>query len=1512
MLPQTRRSQRGFTLAEVMMASAMIGVLIFATVTMTSTGLKLTKVNMDKQFATQKAISMIEEMKALVQVNTGANITVIDGLDDDVHYEPRLTTTGLKTAPPTDTVSGNTLNGPGYALGTGGASGFLWPVTPIPVGAGWLYSRQISVKPLTNPNDPTQIVSSTDVRLVRVRVFKNDVGGPRLLSEVASVIRTLSVSFPPAQVYDVYCVAAENVPGWWVNMAALVPFVQAAINDLQDRHPGLQFHQHWITKLAFGRDTQYRPYINQTVPAADRAANRPAALPFAYIYPGAFPPNYTTSTGSVVASPAAFYYSPSNFAATLNDDTAGGVLNPFDATLNPIPYAAADMFNHAMRYYQERDLWNRRSAVIGAPVAPALVGSIAYPTEADEPTLRLLLDDMYMNPNKYLNALVINLHGELLPMPPTRNYSDPAKKPDQYKTNGVRVVTHPEKLAYDNSGSVSLRVYSFVTKPNVTGVVTPITYTGPALDGVNPLPLTKEFLREPITVVIRGVNWDPALAPSCVAPGVATTAATNCVAGITGGVDFDPSTIARSGPACDGVAACTTGTFSEREPYSSITAMPTSDSGVANTHRMFYQRTYINPVAPATVGDTVIKLYNSPLVSPCVPDPGDCTIDQKSGLVLPNQGSGGIEHKVDAVAFALAPPVDKQLWSKRLYGLEYIPSPMENFAQATAQQPFARDLDSAGPMTKNTARWVLTIPKTALTDNGVLQVETYIGNFTPVSTPLVLGRPTNGTPLALTAPLVTGTFNPPYTEPPNQSMTFAWRGDNSFLYGNPAAAPVVPPALPLSERFQMIGDPRHEPYADVKKPHANNGGAWPAGNVDANLGMGYNRYFDDFEDGDSNETAAWMVGRKGAVPATTFAFTATNNNFVIRVDGNVTPRSTTIPVSSKTLTQIVTTLNGAASFSPYAVADLIPTCTVSCAGVTQYLRIQSKNTTPSSSVQFDSSGANDAGPLLGFNDSPVAPSWSGWNYTSGLVAFGIKNSGLIAGGTTDDDGWNTSAGQLEIDVPRLFQDVRSALMRSNSVYTTMTGWAYYYLGIGGEIGYDSANGWPDSVPVSRRPFEGTDAVKYYEQSILPGDSTCGVKYIQEADGSWWSMNWIGELYPDDRYDNGTANDWKSLGNLPAPNPTAAPAESATKNDRFRRVRRDPNSGTAVAMNYLVANDFGNPTHTLGTTFGPSVRRTSQQGTATFAWADKDSTLRTSGSATATLVVAGGATPATANGGAEMAANFNFPLDSPIDAQRNFVINGAHYTPNDSLDTLQPMYGPITTITDQWGAKQLGYFYKADTGNIASELFAIRDPNSQDVLFDVQNGFSPSGVAGTDFIARWSFLTLVQGFLQAGQYNGGANPATTQVPRVTITSPNPNTNTTNPSSLIITWALSWQRWDGRPYTSDYPAGFSELASDLTYFVLYSGDNGITWKYAQNDSAATPGLRPDRDINGVVIAGDVRAVTGTAAGGTYTWTGIANVPVAPVKSGAYIIRVEAYRNKLALHYAQHQYQIFINRP
>ncbi len=153
-----RSVEKGMTLAEVVVAMGLVAVLVFATMTVTSAALTGTKNNMDKQFATEKAISMLEELKALVQVNNQTTITVIDDYNDGTSFRDRLTTLGALTDPAGDALSAN-----------------------LPMAGGsWLYSRQISVRPLTDPNNSSLLVSSNDVRMVRVRVYKNmPVGGRR-------------------------------------------------------------------------------------------------------------------------------------------------------------------------------------------------------------------------------------------------------------------------------------------------------------------------------------------------------------------------------------------------------------------------------------------------------------------------------------------------------------------------------------------------------------------------------------------------------------------------------------------------------------------------------------------------------------------------------------------------------------------------------------------------------------------------------------------------------------------------------------------------------------------------------------------------------------------------------------------------------------------------------------------------------------------------------------------------------------------------------------------------------------------------------------------------------------------------------------------------------------------------------------------------------------------------------------------------------------------------------------
>jgi hypothetical protein len=1123
------------SLAEVLVSLAIVSVIVVYTGRLLSTALRATQDNVNKQFATQKALSILEELRAVLQRQDGATTIVLDAFDDGVTNQPVLTIQSDVTDP-ANPVSGNRI-----------------------AGTQWLYSRRITVQ---------RFPGSSDLRLVNVKVFVNEGTGTRLLAEVASVLSTIGGAMPPTQVYDTYLIAIENIPGWWVHMQNVVPFVESAMNDLESRHPGLQFRRHWIRKLSYGRDPLYAPFINS-------AADSTQPVQSVYFYPGLLPTGY----------PVQYYYPPDFFNARVNID--GAVTNGYDAATNPLPYALADQYNHAMRYPDELALFQARVA--------------AGQETADAPTFRLLLDDMYARPSLYRNAIVINLHGELFPFPPVRNYSDAARDPALYPN--VRAVTHAERLRYANTDAVRLRVYSYHTAPNAATVPDWLGRNGTAT---------------PITITVKGLSWIPA---------------PNAVTAISGGVDFDGNT--------------------QPDVYTTIAAP------IGTTANAMYW-TY-----ELTGTDTVFHLYNSPLKTPCATTTATAC------------ASGGLDP------------------SRRLYGLEYIPAPVENLPDGASPAAFTTTLETAGTAVKNTARWIINIPTFVLPSDAMVTIETRLGTD-----------------------LTTGTAFPAVNAPRNLSRTYFWRGTDTWLFGDATHDP----NLPLTERFQIIGDPRHCPYADLKNPHL------ASGRVRADrLGMGYNRYFDD----------------------------------------------------------------------------------------------------------FDTAGANSGA------------AWPGWSYDAPALSgtwYGVKNN--TSDNTDNNDGWNTRDGMIELDVPRIYEVLRSAVVRSNAIYTTMTGFSYYYVGIGGEIGYDDANGFPNSVPVSSRPFTGGNGWQY-EQSIIDG-----ARMIREnATGSyWWGMSWLGELTPDSAW-----NTWLATGNLP----------TGTGAGTFSRVSR-----SSITPNL--------PT---GTVFFDGVRRTQEEGSTTFFW---------SGSARSTFHhrSLGGTTGNLVAEGLAIAANYEVPLADSISNDRPFNVN-IDDTGTNPDHFLQPVYGAATTL------QPLAEFYRHTTNIPGSALLAMRDGSES--AFVVVNGLSPAGDSGTAFISRWSFLSLVHSFLSAGLYTnaGVADPRRVrELPRVAITAPNDTTDIDNPSTLRVQWQSSWRRWDGLSYTPAYPANWADDTT-IRFARLYSRDNGRTWLHMQDDTAATPGVRP------------ANAYLSTTT--QYDWS----VPANRFPRGNYLLRIEAYRDEVPLHYAFHQFRAFFKR-
>jgi Tfp pilus assembly protein PilV len=1159
--PRRRRSL-GFSLVEVMISAGILAIISATAVLFLSTEWRHESLNRDREFAHDRAQSILEELRAFAEVGENQDAATLDQFDDGAGFSYTLTT--LHQPVPND-------------------AQLVDPAAPasanVRTSSGtWRYARKITVRHFPG-------VDERDLRIVTVRLFLNagaDTPPGAEIANCSSVIRTVADATPPTQVYDVYFVAIENVPGWWVYMDTIRPFVEAALQDLVGRNPGLKFRTHWITKLGYGRDPEYTPFFNDSAPSTD-------PIPYVYFYPGLMP----------AGSSSQRYYVAGNLKGRANVD--GLIKNGWDATANPLPYALADQHNHCLRLPEEEALFAARVA--------------AGQEKDDEPTWRLLLERMNSTPDAYRNAVIVNLHGELMPLPPLRNYSDAARLPETRP--GVRVVTHPEKIRFTRdplsvaSEDVRLRVYTYRTTPGV-------------------LP---EVLDAPVLVEIPGMDLTANV------NGTGSGAVTLGIGRMRGGVDLNP---------VDGV----------RDPYVLDAAPVRVGAGayVPAYPGEMYARVWYSAAAYGGRGATVVELHGSPL----------------STTAVGNQG--------------LDP-------SKRLYGMEYVPCPTE------AAGDFTTNLATNAVVEKNTARWTIRIPAAVLgaADRSVEAVTR-------------IGHGDGGDAAPDGAAFSTGIMYPPAArvEPQNVSHTYCWWAATTD-------------AVPFTERYQYQGDPRHCPYADLRAT----GSSFP---------NGYNWYFDDFENG-TNAIASWP----------------------------------------------------------------------------------------------------------------------------GLDAARTKNDGLT------NDGW---MGRIDADVPRLFRLVREGLQRSESLFTTLTGFSYYYIGLGDEIGYDAANGYPNSIPVSGQPFG--VAGSGYEQSIISGGGSygSGVKYVRSNAGGtyWWERSWLGDLCPDDAY----AANWKvpaAEDSATIPGARKGNLPSGGGSTEFKQVTRD-----TITVNLPV-----------GTTLRPSQHRTQNEGCTS---------MLNVGTATSTFhhQMQDGTTGAIADGGTEVARDFHFPLPATARISRPFKLAcNADGGIGDEFNFLTDYPKSTATLRRT--------YYGHSTGATGSGLVELATPSIPRSAYIVVSGIDRTTESGSSFIARFAMLTLIHGLLSAGD---PALPTPIGLPpRIVITAPTAITELTDPSQIAVHWHTEWRRWDGLSYTTTFPPTYTRPESNITYVLIYSADNGATWKHLQDNSPATPGVLPAPAL----------CVADAVPGGdeTYVWP----TPSSSFPAGTYRLRVEAYRIGAKLHYSFHEERIYVSR-
>ncbi|MDF1702344.1 MAG: prepilin-type N-terminal cleavage/methylation domain-containing protein, partial [Planctomycetota bacterium] len=1033
------RRQTGFSLIEILISTALVVVAAMAAVAYVTRAAGHADFAKDKVFARQKALSMIAELRSVVEGGEGEVAADLDGFDDGLALHPSLT---ISPDPeeegsyvqPDHPLSGNTFE-PRYNH--------------------WNWYRRITVRRYPESE-------SRDLRICTVRIYRvaqgDELPGAKL-AEVSTVVRTVAETKPSTRVFDVYLLALENVPGWWVHLDAVQPYVEAALTDLETRNPGLKFRTHWVTRLGYGRDEEYAPYTNENRSSTDNT-------PWTYVYPGRMPDGSATS----------HYYTPNRMAGRVNvdgelapafqgdvapqepytdenkngrrdageqftDENGNGV---WDAG-NPMPYAFADQHNHCMRV---PDAYQRFAERVQSGLE-----------EEDTLTWRLLLDHMNLEPEKYREAIFVNLHGELMPLPPTRNYSDAAKDPEAHP--GWRAVAHPERLrpkrAKGNDAASDepvYRVYAWKTS-FPAGHEAVMTQAEPFVDvdgsgawepgeplvdwngnGIRDAgtPITMALSAGPFTGDRQG-GGDLSTNPN------GTTSPSILVERLTGGVDADG----------DGAA----------DPYADFApAVSYPEAYTDGNGDGIHQRAepFLDLDGDGLRGAT----------EPYAELDGDGTYTAIAEALVDANGNGHFDAAMPAEPFTDANANDawdaaEPYWDRNGNGLRDGPTsssppawqPWDTAAHgsttltdsyiANSGEPF---LDLDGDSTWDAAEAFFDSNQNGVRDGGFergemwFQISHDAANRRSILT-------LHGTPLE--TPAVSG-----------KGLEASWR-----LYDLDYVPCPTPASAAALDRFER----------------------------------------DLFTDGDvPKNTARWRVRLPLASVRKAYETTAGT--------GNGDASDLLLRCDTRIGTDLTTGVMWPTRIDPQNLSS-------------SYAWFHADPETVPFSERYQMRGDPRHSPYADTDvQGDTAPNGYNWYWDD------LRNS---AGDFSDDwpalhklrlrDRWR---GRNVTDVPRQLQWLREAIVQSGSVFTTLSGFSFFHISNGGDVGYDASMGYPNSVPVNGLPHGRPGHV--FENTLKSTPGTSGLrgstKVVRSNQGGssplrsggyWWSKPWLGELFDDAAY-----------------------------------------------------------------------------------------------------------------------------------------------------------------------------------------------------------------------------------------------------------------------------------------------------------------------------------------------------------------------------------------------------------
>ena len=252
-------------------------------------------------------------------------------------------------------------------------------------------------------------------------------------------------------------------------------------------------------------------------------------------------------------------------------------------------------------------------------------------------------------------------------------------------------------------------------------------------------------------------------------------------------------------------------------------------------------------------------------------------------------------------------------------------------------------------------------------------------------------------------------------------------------------------------------------------------------------------------------------------------------------------------------------------------------------------------------------------------------------------------------------------------------------------------------------------------------------------------------------------------------------------------------------------------------------------------------------------------------------------------GLDISTVLNYPLAYQVSSPRPYTINyGGNYPPSWS-DAVYSAIRPTLSMPRVGSADRVYYTSDYSSAYTASGLVQL-DLNSKTAFVTV-SGLSTQVTFGSSQLNSYALLSMMRSFLDAGLYTGSAHIM--QLPYVVISSPAITDEFNSAASVPIAWGSSWKRWDGQAYTEDYSASYFE-STPVQYIAKYSGDNGSTWKHCADGSSTLAGKYSS-----------AYAQSGTSL----TWS------VTGLPKGAYVVRVEAFRPAIGLHYAYDQVSVYL---